>query len=203
MEKPDNTPAHRTFEVEQKYVVSAPERLLSELARLGLENVKLETHQDIYFRHPSRNFRETDEALRIRVLGDSAVVTYKGPRLPGPVKTRPEIELDIRTADIEQWSEMYQHLGFRIAAEVHKTRQVFQPTSGSELNREFGAMVVAVDRVEQLGSFAEIEQIVSDKSKLDEARRAIETLAERLGLMDVQPKSYLGMLLTKLGIEAQ
>lgn len=202
MEKPDNTPAHRTFEVEQKYVVSAPERLLSELARLGLENVKLETHQDIYFRHPSRNFRETDEALRIRVLGDSAVVTYKGPRLPGPVKTRPEIELDIRTADIEQWSEMYQHLGFLIAAEVHKTRQVFQPTSESELNREFGAMVVAVDRVEQLGSFAEIEQIVSDKSKLDEARRAIETLAERLGLMDVQPKSYLGMLLTKLGIEA-
>lgn len=202
MQNPDNAPAHRTFEVEQKYVVAQPDRLLGQLDKLGLESVAVETHRDIYFRHPSRNFRQTDEALRIRFLGDSAVVTYKGPRLPGPVKTRPEMELEIRSADTQQWSEMYQHLGFTIAAEVHKTRQIFQPAGGSELTREFGVFVVAVDRVEQLGSFAEIEQIVSDKSKLDDARRAIESLAERFGLTDIQPKSYLGMLLTKLGIEA-
>ncbi|GAB5403911.1 MAG: class IV adenylate cyclase [Aureliella sp.] len=199
MEKHD-CPTHRVYEVEQKYYARDINELLARLEQLAMEEHAQEHHQDIYFRHPSRNFRETDEALRIRVLGDRACVTYKGPRLAGPVKTRPEIELDIRSSETEHWSEMYQHLGFTIAAEVRKTRRIFQPRPGVQVVGN-GPIVVALDDVEQLGSFAEIEQIVSDPNELETAKETIQDVASRLGLAEVQPVSYLGMLLAKLGIE--
>ncbi len=199
MEK-DSEPPHRIYEVEQKYHTHDVDALLASLERIGMEQLAQEQHRDIYFRHPSRNFRQTDEALRIRVLGDSACITYKGPRLAGPVKTRPEIELEIRDTEIDQWSEMYQHLGFRVAAEVKKTRRIFRPRSGVKVVSN-GPIVVALDEVQQLGSFAEIEQIVSDVGQLDAAKDAIQDVASRLGLSEVQPVSYLGMLLAELGIE--
>lgn len=200
MENQAETPAHRVYEVEQKYHARKPEDLVVKLKLLGMTEAAVEQHRDIYFRHPARNFRQTDEALRIRVLGDGACVTYKGPRLAGAVKTRPEIELSIRDSEVVQWAEMYQHLGFRIAAEVKKVRRIYQPQPGIQIG-DNGPIVVALDEVEQLGSFAEIEQIVTDVARLDVAKETIQDLAERLGLNEVQPTSYLGMLLAQLGIE--
>ena len=45
---------------------------------------------------PCRDFAQTDEALRIRTVGDTSFVTYKGPKLDATTKTRRELELPLR-----------------------------------------------------------------------------------------------------------
>lgn len=193
----------KTWEVEQKYVVEDAAALRAALVQCGLVSRGVETHRDIYLKHPSRNFRETDEALRVRVRGDSACVTYKGPRLAGPVKTRPEIELEIVPADVDSWLAMYVELGFTPVPEVRKTRHIYQYPAqvGKTVDQAVADISLAFDEVEQLGTFAEIELIVTDTQHLDTAHQQIQELAAQLGLTQVQAKSYLSQLLHKLGIE--
>jgi adenylate cyclase class 2 len=184
------------WEVEQKFVVSDLQQLLDRLGELKAQEMNTELHIDTYLAHPCRDFRETDEAFRLRQYNSEACVTYKGKRLPGNVKTRPEIELPIRQADIPQWLEMMQHLGFQPKPEVRKTRRVFSLTVPKQQ-----PFTVALDEVASLGSFAEIELIVADIAMLDEARSRIERLSQSLRLTQVQPRSYLSLLLAKLGVE--
>ena len=184
------------WEVEQKFVVSDVQLLIDRLAELKAQEMNTELHVDTYLAHPCRDFRVTDEAFRLRQYNSQACVTYKGKRLPGNVKTRPEIELPIRQADIPQWLEMMQNLGFQPKPEVRKTRRVFSlKISGQQ------PFIVALDEVARLGFFAEIELIVVDIAMLDDARSRIETLSQSLGLTQIQPRSYLSLLLTNLGLD--
>lgn len=184
------------WEVEQKFIVSDVQHLVGRLGELNAMEMETEVHVDIYLAHPSRDFRVTDEAFRLRQYNSQACVTYKGKRLPGNVKTRPEIELPIRKTDIPQWLEMMQQLGFQPKPEVRKTRRVFSLTTSDRQ-----PFTIALDEVASLGSFAEIELIVADIALLDEARSRVETLSRTLGLTDIQPRSYLSMLLAKLGVD--
>ena len=184
------------WEVEQKFVVSDVQQLLDRLGERNAVEMNTELHVDTYLAHPCRDFRVTDEAFRLRQYNSQACVTYKGKRLPGNVKTRPEIELTIGQADIPQWLEMMQHLGFRPKPEVRKTRRVFTlAVSGHQ------PFTVAVDEVASLGTFAEIELIIDDIGMLDEARSRVESLSKLLGLNEIQPRSYLSLLLAKLGVD--
>jgi adenylate cyclase class 2 len=109
------------------------------------------------------------------------------------VKTRPEIELKIDADQFDQWLAMMEHLGFRPLPAVRKLRRQFDLAFAQ---RQFN---IAIDDVEQLGHFAEIELLVADQSDLPSARSAVEALGNALGLNRVQPKSYLSQLLSKLG----
>jgi adenylate cyclase, class 2 len=184
------------WEVEQKYVVREADTLLHRLSQQAAVELRTEEHVDIYMQHPCRDFRATDEAFRLRQFNSQACVTYKGKRLPGKVKTRPEIELAIQLTEIPQWLEMMQHLGFKPLPEVRKTRRVFSIAAEGA-----APFTVAMDEVSQLGSFAEIELLVVEESLLDPARERIESLAQSLLLTEIQPRSYLSLLLLKLGIE--
>jgi adenylate cyclase class 2 len=198
-----------SWEVEQKYVVSDSSNLLARLATAGFTCVRTEEHTDVYFRHPCRDFRLTDEAFRLRQVGHEGCVTYKGKRLPGVIKTRREIELTVGQADWQQWHEMLELLGFEPLPAVRKQRQVYlpgeaMPQDGVAEQLEKTAMngiQVLLDEVQQLGSFAEIELIVTEAERMDAAHRQIAELARQLGLNQVQPKSYLSQLLAKLQIE--
>ena len=82
---------------------------------------------DRYFAHPSRDFARTDEALRIRTVGASSFVTYKGPKIDVTTKTRRELELplDPGDADGSQFAELLTALGFTPVAVVRKQRCPF------------------------------------------------------------------------------
>ena len=60
-------------------------RLLKEM---GAKKISEEEETDIYFQHPCRNFRDTDEALRIRRTGERITLTYRGPRISSELKSR-------------------------------------------------------------------------------------------------------------------
>jgi adenylate cyclase, class 2 len=129
--------------------------------------------------------------LRIRRIGVENRITYKGPRLSGPTKTREEIEIAVTSGEgaFSQLVRLFENLGFRPVATVRKSRTPFH------LNREGLAVEVVLDRAVGLGDFAEIEALAATKSELPAAQAAVLALAQELGLTEVEPRSYLRMLL--------
>ena len=74
------------IEVEVK-ARALPETIGNILA-LGATLIGTENHRDLYFNSPLRDFKESDEALRIRIKEEGARLTYKGPKLDKETKSR-------------------------------------------------------------------------------------------------------------------
>lgn len=179
------------FEVELKFPLGDLRAVVVEQLRtLGAQCGETVPQADRYFNHPQRDFASTDEALRIRSIGDLNVVTYKGPKIDSRTKTRREIELPLgpTAQTAEQLAEVLTVLSFRPVATVRKQRQQWHLTSG-EWHFE-----IALDDVEQVGSYLEIE-LVATTAQLPAAQAAVLELASRLGLPAQEKRSYLRMLL--------
>ncbi len=148
-------------------------------------------HEDVYLNHPARDFARTNEAFRIRRIGDENRITYKGPRRSGPTKTREEIEIPFAPGPdrFQQLLRLLENLGFRPVATVRKHRQTFH------LNFQEHELEILLDTAEGLGPFAEIEALASSEADLPAAQQAVLALAGLLGLTSVEPRSYLRMIL--------
>ncbi len=182
-----------SYEVEVKYRTRDREDLAHRLARLGAVSSPEITQEDAYLRHPSRDFSQTREALRIRRMGESNRVTYKGPRRDGPTKTREEIEIAFAEGETchAQLLRLFANLGFEPVAVVRKTRRPFR------LDYRGRDVEVALDLAEELGEFVEVEAIAESEADLPDAQAVVLELGRELGLTDVEPRSYLRMLLEK------
>lgn len=188
--------AHMNFEVEQKFKIEDPAALIARLTALRVEMGEPKLQVDAYFRHPARDFARTDEALRIRRVGEVNCITYKGPKIDQTTKTRREIELPLAPGEMaaEQFAELLQALGFRPVAKVRKQRRYGAIQSGG-LHVE-----IALDEVDRVGRFAELE-LAADEAGLDAARACLASLANELGLKQVERRSYLEMLLERMQAE--
>jgi adenylate cyclase, class 2 len=181
------------YEVEQKHLVSDESHLFERLAERGVQVGPRVEQVDRYFAHPCRDFSKTDEALRIRTVGDQSFVTFKGPKIDTTTKTRHEIELPLDAGDRDgtQFGELLESLGFKPVAVVKKRRRKFEIASGGR------KVEGALDEVEHVGQYVELE-LIAEQSGLDEAKRIIATLATELQLGSVERRSYLEMLLENL-----
>ncbi len=183
----------KRFEVEIKFRDVDPEDLKRRLDESGAVVGPTINQADLYFAHPCRDFSVTDEAFRIRLVGEQAVLTYKGPKLSGATKTREEIEIPLAEGSswLEQTQRMFERLGFEPRATVRKTRLPF------ELTIDHRRLEVSLDTVENIGTFAEIETISVGPDDLEPARTAVLNAASLLGLDEAQieRRSYLRMVL--------
>ncbi len=179
------------YEVEMKFQVADHTELVAKLSRVAALAGPPDTQDDYYIAHPSRDFAQTDEALRLRAIGDSNVLTYKGPKLAGPTKTRREIEVSFADGPESRAAmiDLFQRLGFGPILEIRKTRLTFR------LNYRGRSMIVALDRVEDQGAFAEVETLALSDHDLPAAQAAVQALAAELGLKTVERRSYLRMAL--------
>lgn len=179
------------YEVEQKFRVVDRDELLARLNRAGVVWHDEIDQADLYFAHPQRDFSRTDEALRIRRVGQNNRITYKGPKIDTQTKTRRELELPLVAGD--QWATQFQELlgalGFRTVAEVTKRRR---PGTWEHGGRTFE---VALDDVAEVGVYIELE-LTATPDQLDAARAALAEAADALELVEVERRSYLEMLLT-------
>ena len=177
------------WEVEQKYRIEGDSVEL-ELAKMGVQFTEAVRQTDHYFNHPQRDFAVTDEALRIRQVGVHNFVTYKGPKIDLQSKTRQETEIALGDGmeTAQQFGEILRNLGFRAAGTVLKTRRSGQILSGSFVAE------VAIDQVERLGTFLEIE-ISADDGSLPAAQTELKKLTDCLRLRDPERRSYLELLL--------
>jgi len=178
------------YEVELKFRLDDGDRTHVTLAELGAVNDPSQEQVDYYFNHPARDFRVTDEAFRIRSVGNQNCVTYKGPVVDRSTKMRREIEVAIATgADaLHQMTDLLTQLGFRAVREVRKLR------TPVHLNWNGRRYELATDVVPSVGTFLEIELVVAEADR-DEARDAILALAARLQLTQPERRSYLELVL--------
>lgn len=180
------------YEVEVKYRVADHEALADQLVGLGADPGAPIDQADVYLAHPSRDFSQTHEAFRIRRQGDDNRLTYKGPKHGGPTKTRQEIEIGFNPGEkaFEQMEQLCHALGFRPVAIVRKSRRPFHITI------EGVSLEVTLDNAAGLGTFAEVEALAESEDDLPRAQAAVLALGTMLGLTDVEPRSYLRMLLS-------
>lgn len=172
------------LEIEAKAAIENKEEIKQRILEAGGKYIRVETQSDIYFAHPSRDFTKTDEALRIREAGNEYTLTYKGPKLDKLTKTREEIE--IKLDDPVPMAGVLKMLGFMEVAPVVKTRSHYT----------LGDYQVALDEVEGLGHFIEIEKH-ADSYKPEE----LVELLKSLGVEEskIERRSYLELLFEKQG----
>ncbi len=166
------------MEVEVKFKADrGVEEKIKEIAKFVCEKVE----EDVYYNSPVRDFRESDEALRIRRDSEGVKITYKGPKIDPETKTREEIE--IKVDDYGKAVELLSRLGFRTVRRVVKRRRIYSVED----------VTICFDEVEGLGTFVEIE-VKSDD--LESAKRKVFDIAKRLGFdpSDSIRKSYLELL---------
>ncbi|MFW6365831.1 MAG: class IV adenylate cyclase [Spirochaetota bacterium] len=167
------------YEIEIKAYCDNIGTFTQKLIGMGAE-MKHELYQkDIYFSHPMRDFRETDEAFRIRTVNGVSSVTYKGPKLSTKTKTRVEYETTVGSFD--SIFAILRNLGFVEGALVEKTR----------IEYVLEEVTVCIDSVTGLGDFVELEKIGTD---IETTERHLFDLADRLGLDRFEKRSYLNLI---------
>ena len=140
---------------------------------------------DIYYNAPHRDFGKSDEALRIRYSDGKAVVTYKGAKLKNlGLKAREELNTAVESGGV--FEQILFRLGFKKTATVDKWRETYVLADAT----------IALDEVEGLGSFVEVEVIAeSDKNAV---LATIDRLKNELGIKgEAILSSYLELILSK------
>ena len=188
------------YEVEQKFRVADPAALEARLVGLAARFREPVEQVDRYFAHPCRDFVKTDEALRLRRVGDEVAATWKGPRIDSASKTRRELELGLAQvpplsggprggqATLDRWTELLEALGFRRVRDVAKRRRAARVLwQGTEVE-------AALDRVEGVGDFLELE-LQAAEGEVPLATACIESLARTLGCEVQERRSYLELVI--------
>ena len=178
------------LEVEAKYRLTDPTAVESRLREWGAVLVADHAEADHYLNAPDRDFARTDEALRLRRIGEQNFLTYKGPRRDATSKTRTEVEVPCPPGDAaaEAFLKLLQHLGYRPTAVVRKHRRIL------EWARDGFTVHACLDDVEGVGRFVELE-IVVDDAQYEAARATVLRSAADLGLGATEMRSYLEQLL--------
>lgn len=182
-------------EVELKASLSPQQAaaLPSALARLGFAAQATQEETDLYWNGAARDFRRTDEALRLRAVrhisgGEAQTyLTYKGPKLDARSSTRQEYETAV--GDFDTARSILLALGYHAAFTVKKTRRSFTR----------GAQTVCLDEVDGLGHYIELEQLLEDGASRENAITSLLALLDTLSLSRdaLTRASYLELLMAR------
>jgi adenylate cyclase, class 2 len=180
------------LEIEAKYPVSDLIAFQQKIESWGAKRIEEREDADHYFSAPDRDFVQTDEAFRIRRIGERTFLTYKGPKRDTTTKTRKEIEVPVMEGEkiALELIQLVQHLGYRPVEVVHKKRTIY------EILRNDFHLHISLDRVDHVGEFVEVE-IVAEEEKYEVAKETLLQVANELGLKDSERRSYLSLLLAK------
>ena len=170
-------------EIEAKLKVESLADIESRLEQLGAEFIAEQFQSDIHFDDSNSTLTNADQCLRLRcqVVGGVTgyFLTYKGAKEKSNYKKRQEIEIEVSDADAMQ--KLLSALGYEQKLCVEKKRRLWR----------LGECEVALDRLQELGDFIEIEG-PGDKQ--------IAHVQENLGLAELPhiPKSYASMIMEKI-----
>ncbi len=168
-------------EIEAKMKVDTFEGVRARLKQAGAESDGEHFETNTFFDTDDHSLLAADKGLRLRLTRDLAsgsehhIITYKGPRGPGLLKNRQEVEL--RVDDPQQAAQLFEQLGFGRVLSFEKRRQSWK----------LGGCKVELDVVPHLGSFVEIE---------GPGEQAVMKVREMLGLSErpLVKASYVALL---------
>ncbi|RLG80664.1 MAG: class IV adenylate cyclase [Thermoprotei archaeon] len=140
------------YEVEAKFrLLCSTEELRKLLEQAGFKQIDECVETDTYYSHPCKDFKQTDEALRLRKRECrdkyTYVLTYKGPRLDKSSSTKVRLEREVEIADIRIANDILLQLGFRPISSFSKKRLIYAKSDTT----------VYLDQLYGVGWFVEIE----------------------------------------------
>jgi adenylate cyclase class 2 len=146
-------------ETEIKLAFSSPEDARNALAAAGAKATRDREFEDnVLYDFEDRRLFHKGRLLRLRRVGDEALVTFKGPVEGGSIhKVREESE--VRVADADELAHILESVGFLPCYRYQKYRTTF----------ELPGVHVALDET-ALGTFVELE---GEPSAIDRAAGAL------------------------------
>ena len=173
-----------TIEIEAKMRLDDRPAMQQKLRDMGATHLTDIAESNTYFDTPDDKLKTSDQGLRIRVedqgpRGIRTVITHKGPRAHGKLKSRSESETIVTSA--RDAADLLAALGFNPVLSFEKRRQRW----------ELDGCRIELDTMPLLGDFIEIEGPHDD---------TVMHVRDKLGLAK-QPlikASYIGMLCTHM-----
>jgi adenylate cyclase class 2 len=99
-------------EVEIKFLVSDVKALEQKLRQLEFRCITPSTHEvNTLYELPGQELRRKGELLRLRQYGKKCILTHKGKGIPGPYKSRTELETGV--SDGPQMDSILRALGYQ------------------------------------------------------------------------------------------
>ena len=172
-------------EIEVKLRLTDPDLLFDKLREFSAVHDRHFLETNTYFDLPDGQLKTTDQGLRVRIEKNTAtgrsdvMVTHKGPRAHGRLKSRSETEMSV--SDARAATEMLGVLGYQPVLTFEKRRDRYL----------LDGCRVEIDRIPHLGTFVEIEGASENE---------VLAVQAKLGMAD-QPlirASYIAMLSTWL-----
>lgn len=185
---------HTPVEVEVKIPVCSSEDAIKRLEQCGFSPAGTCREEDVYYNSACYDLTEYDKALRIRRVTDLdtgktwAEFNCKGPKLDQVSVSRTELEMRLETPEILE--QILGELTFLpVSCTVRKTRFTYIR----------GRITAAVDQVEGLGDYLELEIIGQGEEQRPACLKEIEAAMKELGYeqKDTIRMSYLSMLQKK------
>ncbi len=173
------------IEIEAKMVLPDAPAVEARLAKLGAKPQPAIAETNVFFDTPQATLKAADQGLRLRVEkgidGDhhAVIITHKGPRAHGRLKSRSETELKVHSA--RDGAALLRALGYVKVFSFEKRRSQWL----------LDDCIVALDTLPLLGDFIEIEgpndeAVMAAREKLELEQRPLITA------------SYISMLKTHL-----
>ncbi|HXE15013.1 MAG TPA: class IV adenylate cyclase [Bryobacteraceae bacterium] len=121
--------ARAATETEVKLRVADKDVTLGRIAAIGFRVSKpREFESNTLYDTPARSLLESGTLLRLRQAGNRGIITWKGKSIPGPHKSRPEIETEIGSVD--DMARLLCQLGYEPAFRYDKYRTEFKDGDG-------------------------------------------------------------------------
>lgn len=198
------------IEVEIKVANYNPDLLYNKITKLNGKYIISLNHEDTYFNMPKglRDFKKTDEALRLREAIEfnknkdekpylkKFYITYKGKRIDQTTKTREEIETEIK--DIRSMRNLLSHLGFKEILTVKKERELYEFWFK---NKKIDLLLDYLPILNQ--NFIEAEIQIEDKIEMIKSKDLIFDFLKQFGITEEDSirDSYLELIAKKLSLK--
>ena len=172
-------------EIEAKMTVYSFDSVRSRLREAGASGPVEHLEVNTFFDTEDRSLLAADEGLRLRLdrlvaAGtERHVITYKGPRQLGPLKSREEVEVEVSDADSA--ARLLERLGYLRTLSFEKRRQSWA----------LDGCKVELDELPHLGKFVEVE---------GPDEQSVLRVRERLGLASrpIVKSGYIALLMSHL-----
>ncbi len=198
------------IEVEIKAKILNPDVIKRKFINMNGEYKISLIHEDTYFNMPKklRDFRKTDEALRIRksiefvksndkssIKKSTYYLTYKGKKIDKITKTRKEIETII--IDGDKVREILKQLGFIEVFTVKKERELYE---FSFMDHQIEVLIDYIPILKK--HFIEVEIMIDNNASPEELDKARGVLFDFLKMLNIKKedsitKSYLELILDR------
>jgi|SRR3989344_3785702 len=177
------------IEVERKFRIDSNKKasLIRKLTKFSEKIATVHQVDTVFLRNSEsfEGFKRGDPVVRVRIENNKATLTYKRALNDQGDAVEHEMLIDPPGAG----EEILKEVGFKLVTKISKERT----------NYKSGDISIAVDKVQSLGVFLEIETLCASEQELPSAQVKIMNKAKELGLneSDIEPKKY-DQLMSKL-----